>query len=191
MDVRGQQADIWKDQLLLEMRVLCKFLPEQCHQIERFIAPVNYMPLNTDQKAIQFRHQRYNMIQQAKRSWLKNLLHAFEIKLQECEEQYQIEFRQLESSLSNHGTSNCSSSLQSINDYLIAETTQLQQTILDKMTSSRRLLLQNRQRSSSSSSSKDLIGVSPEPYLDLLSSPFTQVEWNYLSMGRTTISNVI
>ncbi|CAM4958724.1 unnamed protein product, partial [Rotaria socialis] len=44
--------------------------------------------------------------------------------------------------------------------------------------------LQNRQRSSST---KNVIGVSPEPYLDLISNPFDKRQWNYLSFGPSYI----
>ncbi|CAF4889921.1 unnamed protein product, partial [Rotaria socialis] len=47
------------------------------------------------------------------------------------------------------------------------------------MASFRRIILQNRQRSSST---KIVIGVSPEPYLDLISNPFDKRQWNYLSL---------
>ncbi|CAF5084128.1 unnamed protein product, partial [Rotaria magnacalcarata] len=43
------------------------------------------------------------------------------------------------------------------------------------------IILQNRQRSSST---KNVIGVSPEPYLDLISNPFDKRQWNYLSLGK-------
>jgi hypothetical protein len=50
------------------------------------------------------------------------------------------------------------------------------------MASFRKIILQNRQRSSST---KNVIGVSPEPYLDLISNPFDKRQWNYLSLGKT------
>ncbi|CAF4569796.1 unnamed protein product, partial [Rotaria socialis] len=42
------------------------------------------------------------------------------------------------------------------------------------MASFRKIILQNRQRSSST---KNTIGVSPEPYLDLISNPFNKSQW--------------
>ncbi|CAF2215070.1 unnamed protein product [Rotaria magnacalcarata] len=52
------------------------------------------------------------------------------------------------------------------------------------MASFRRIILQNRQRSSST---KNVIGVSPEPYLNLISNPFDKRQWNYLSFGSSYI----
>ncbi|CAF1508153.1 unnamed protein product [Rotaria magnacalcarata] len=52
------------------------------------------------------------------------------------------------------------------------------------MASFRRIILQNRQRSSST---KNVIGASPESYLDLISNPFNKRQWNYLSLGPSYI----
>ncbi|CAF3574315.1 unnamed protein product [Rotaria socialis] len=43
------------------------------------------------------------------------------------------------------------------------------------------IILQNRQRSSST---KNVIGVSSEPYLDLIFNPFNKRQWNYLSLDH-------
>ncbi|CAF4889660.1 unnamed protein product [Rotaria socialis] len=49
------------------------------------------------------------------------------------------------------------------------------------MASCRRIILQNRQRSSST---KNVIGVSSKPYLNLISNPFNKRQWNYLSLDH-------
>jgi hypothetical protein len=54
-----------------------------------------------------------------------------------------------------------------------------------EMSSYRRIILQNCQRSSST---KMTIGVSPEPYLDLIMNPFDTRPWNHLSLGNTFFS---
>jgi hypothetical protein len=54
-----------------------------------------------------------------------------------------------------------------------------------EMSSYRRIILQNRQRSSST---KNSIGVSREPYLDLIMNPFDTRPWNHLSLGNTFFS---
>ena len=77
LNIRQQQAELWKDLLLLEMRILGKFLPEDFDHFEHFIAPISYTPLNTDQTAIQFRNQRFKLIQEAKRAWLNISLWAY------------------------------------------------------------------------------------------------------------------
>ncbi|CAF4465303.1 unnamed protein product [Rotaria socialis] len=51
----------------------------------------------------------------------------------------------------------------------------------DDVRLSDRIILQNRQRSSST---KNVIGVSSEPYLDLIFNPFNKRQWNYLSLDH-------
>ncbi|CAF1477135.1 unnamed protein product [Rotaria sordida] len=53
-----------------------------------------------------------------------------------------------------------------------------------KMTNFQKKLLRQRQRSSVA---KNAIGVSPEPYLDLISNPFNRFEWDHLSLGPSCI----
>ena len=181
MDLRQHQADIWKHLLMLEMRILCKFLPETCDHLEHCITPVAYTPLNTNQKAIDLKNQHYKIIREAKRAWLNHVLRAYESRIQEYEQQYRNEFKNLEASLSNPTTIDNMSALQSIKDYLVEQTNQLRGTMCDEVSSSRIMLIRNRQRASSS---KDTIDVSPQPYLDLISNPFDQRQWNYLCVGK-------
>ncbi|CAF1648303.1 unnamed protein product [Rotaria magnacalcarata] len=121
------------------------------------------------------------MIQETKRQWLNYFLNIYEIKIQEYEQQYQNEFIQLESLLSNN---NDKTMLNNIKEYINNRINRLKKDIYDKMASFRRIILQNRQRSSST---KNVIGVSPEPYLDLISNPFNKRQWNYLSLGPSYI----
>ena len=46
MNIREKQATIYEELLMLEMRVLYKFLPKNFDQLEEFIAPMIYSPLN-------------------------------------------------------------------------------------------------------------------------------------------------
>ncbi|CAF0897703.1 unnamed protein product [Didymodactylos carnosus] len=170
--------------LVLEMRILCKFLLENCDHLEHFITPVAYTPLNEDQKAIELKNQRYKIIREAKRTWLNHVLHAYESEIQEYEQQYQKEFRHLEAPLSNPAKTDNISTLHSVKDFLVEQTNQLRGSMCDEVSSSRIILLHNRQRASSS---KDTIDVSPESYLDLISNPSDQREWNYLCLGSSCI----
>ncbi|CAF1421818.1 unnamed protein product, partial [Rotaria magnacalcarata] len=83
MSIREKQSTIYEDLLMLEMRVLCKFLPKNFDQLEKFIAPMIYSPLNNDQKTIEVRNKRYKTIQEAKRICLNVFLNSYEIQLQE------------------------------------------------------------------------------------------------------------
>jgi hypothetical protein len=181
MDLRQQQADIWKHLLMLETRIHCKFLPSSCDRLEHFLVPMSYTSSSTDQKAIELKNQRSKIIHEAKRSWLNNSLFAYEIVLQEHEQQYQNELERFESTQSNPAATVDVSAVHSIKDYLVEQTNQLKRKVYDEVSSFRAILIRNRQRASSS---KTTIGVSPEPYVDLMSNPFNQREWNYLSLGK-------
>jgi hypothetical protein len=181
--IREKQAEIWKEQLMLEIRIHCKFLPQNFDDLEKFISSIHYLPLNNNAKAIEIKNKRYKIIQEAKRQWLNYFLNIYEIKIQEYEQQYQNEFIKLESFFSNNNINiiNDTIILNNIKEYINNRINRLKKDIYDKMASFRKIILQNRQRSSST---KNVIGVSPEPYLDLISNPFNKRQWNYLSLGE-------
>ncbi|CAF2033706.1 unnamed protein product [Rotaria magnacalcarata] len=179
--IREKQAEIWKEQLMLEIRIHCKFLPQNFDHLENFISPIDYLPLNNNQEAIEVKNKRFRIIQEAKRQWLNYFLNIYEIKIQEYEQQYQNEFIQLESLFSNN---NDKTMLNNIKGHINNRINRLKKDIYDKTASFRRIILQNRQRSSST---KNVIDVSPEPYLDLISNPFDKRQWNYLSFGPSYI----
>jgi hypothetical protein len=181
--IRQQEMKIWEELLMLEMRVLCKFLPLNLNQLENFIVPMSYSPIIKEQKAIQFNNKQYKIIQEGKRNWLNIFLNAHEIKLQEYEQQYHSAFLQLEKYLLLNNTTTIagSSILNKIKEYMTYQTNRLKQDTYNKMSSFRVKLLQNRQRSLTT---KDTIGVSPEPYLDLHSNPFSTCQWAQLSLGE-------
>ncbi|CAF4593673.1 unnamed protein product, partial [Rotaria socialis] len=179
--IREKQAEIWKEQLMLEIRIYCKFLPLNFDHLENFISPTDYLPLNNNQKAIEIKNKHYKIIQEAKRQWLNYFLNIYEIKIQEYEQQYQNEFIKLRSLFSNN---NDTTMLNNIKEHINNRINRLKKDIYDKMASFQRIILQNRQRSSST---KNVIGVSSEPYLDLISNPFDKRQWNYLSLGPSYI----
>ena len=182
MSIREKQATIYEDLLMLEMRVLYKFLPKNFDQLEEFIAPMIYSPLNNDQKMIEVRNKRYKTIQEAKRIWLNVFLNSYEVQLQEYDQQYENEFLQLESHLLNNININGASIYEQIQQHMNCQTNKLKQQVSMKIRSLRGILIKNRQRSSSA---KNTVGVWPEPYLDLLTNVFNLYEWNYLSFGNS------
>ena len=186
--IRKKQAEIWKDQLILEQRILCKFLPEDFDHLEKFISPFSYIPLNSDKKGIEVKNKRHKIVQEAKRVWLNSFFYTYEIQLNEYEQQYRDELVNLKSHLLNSASVNNVSLFNQIKEYMNCRSTRLKKEIYDKMSPLRRITLQNRQRSSSSKTS---IGVSPEPYLDLMFNPFDTRQWNHLSLGETFFSNII
>ncbi|CAF2788571.1 unnamed protein product [Rotaria sp. Silwood2] len=183
--IRQKQGEIYEELLKFEMRILCKFLPEEFDHLQYFIAPMTYTPLNDVQKAIQLKNNHHKIIQEAKRRCLTIALKAYNIKLQDYENQYENKFLELESQLLISTMVDGPSIFNQIKEYMAYRTNKLIQDIYKKVSSSRRTLLKIRQ--SSSSSRKDIIGVSPEPYLDLMSNPFNTRQWNHLSLGPSFI----
>ncbi|CAF4200622.1 unnamed protein product, partial [Rotaria magnacalcarata] len=100
--IREKQGEIWKEQLMLEIRIHCKFLLQNFDHLENFVSSIDYLPLNNNQKTIEIKNKRFKIIKEAKRHWLNYFLNIYEIKIQEYEQQYQNEFIKLESLLSNN-----------------------------------------------------------------------------------------
>jgi len=181
MTIRDKQANIYEEQLELEMRILYRFLPSNFDDLENFLASDIYLPVIEDQTLIQFKNKRLNIIKETKRQYLKILFHALEIGIQEFDQQYQYELEQLKINLLNQINENNSMMYYHIEEYLNSQTENLKKDISKKILSYRKIFLRNRQRSSKS---KNTISVSPEPYLDLITNPFNKNEWNYLSLGK-------
>ncbi|CAF4299908.1 unnamed protein product, partial [Rotaria sordida] len=123
-------------------------------------------------------------IKEAKRIWLNIALRAYEITIQEYDHQYRSICFELKSRLLNDTTVNGGVIFNHFNEYMTSQKTKLKNDIRNNVASYRYMLLQNRQRSVSS---KNTIRVSPEPYLDLLTNPFNENEWNHLSLGPSFI----
>lgn len=129
---------------------------------------------------IQVKNHRYRIVQEAKRQWLNISLNVYEIKIQEYQQEYQYQLIQLEKQFLNSTILNSSVVYNHVEEYLNYQAEKLKRDIYSKMSAFRGKLIQHRQRSSAA---KHSIGVSPEPYLDLMSNPFNTREWNYLSLG--------
>lgn len=169
----------------LEMRVLCRLLPKNFDQLETFIGPIDHRPLNSDQKRIELRHKRYKIIQEAKRAWLNVLLNVYEHQIQRYDQQYHREYKELElhirTSSSISTQHDPATRMKNIDDCLTDQIKRLKDRTDRDMSAVQRKLLRDRQHASSS---KNMIGVSPEPYLALLCNPFNKCQWSYLSLGK-------
>ena len=138
------------------------------------------------------KNKRYKAIQESKRAWLNVFLNAYEHRIQRYDQQFQHEFRQLESKISKSTptttvTQDPTTLIKKIEDYMKDHTTKLKEKIYREMSTVRQKLLQDRQHASSS---KNTIGVSPEPYLDLISNPFDKHQWEHLCLGKIAVLNV-
>lgn len=182
MTIRQKQSVIYEEQLVFETRILCQFLPLDFDLLDQLISPASRpIVLSTDEKRIRCKHERLQIVQEAKRQWLRLLLSAYEIRLQEYDVQYQQTLQQLESTLVFLSNSNGVIGLEQIKRYMLYYTDRVKQDVSKKMVATRRKLLHNRQRCTSA---KGTVGVSPEPYLDLLENPFNASEWQQLMLGK-------
>ena len=185
MNIRKKQIKIWEDMLKLETQIFCKFLPIEFHRLEQFIVPMSFVLIQKGSQAIEFKNRQSKLIQTIKREWLDMYIHIYEIQLQQYEQQFENIHQQLELSVSIMNTTTMIADhvpmVNKIKEYVMTQTNRLKQEVYDRMSIFRITLLRNRQRSSIG---KDTIGVSPEPYLDLISNPFDKREWTQLSLGR-------
>ncbi|CAF1200198.1 unnamed protein product [Rotaria sp. Silwood1] len=183
--IREQQAAIWKDYLMLEMRIQCKILPKHFDYLENFLGCINYLPFNDTQNRIEIKNKRFKLIQEAKRTWLFIFFSVYIHKLVKREQLYENEFKQLEIQLLNNKTTKdgvCF--LSNMREYITYRTNRLKQDTTYEISSFRGILINNRQRSSTA---KNMIGVSPETFLHLLENPFITLQWNQLSLGPSYI----
>ena len=182
LSIRQKQVDLWKEFLMLKMRILCKFLPQNFDHLQQFISPIHYAPLNSDRKSTEIRNKHDKYIREAKRTWLNIYFNAYITKIQVYDRQYQNCFTQIESQIRNSSGNVITDNAKKLKDYMIDQTNKLKENISKQISIFRKKLLQDRQRSSSST--KTMVGVSPEPYLDLICNHFDKRQWNYLSFGK-------
>ena len=104
--------------------------------------------------------------------------------LREYQETYQSQLIQLKAQLLNSTIRNSSSAYNDIQDYLNYQREKLRNNVYKELFAYRKKLLRDGQRSSTVQHS---IGVSPEPYLDLISNPFNLREWKHLSLGKLVV----
>ncbi|CAF4460492.1 unnamed protein product, partial [Adineta steineri] len=120
---------------MLEIRIHCKFLPQNLDHVQNFMAPISYLPLNNEQKSIEVKNKHYKIIQEAKRTWLNYLLNAYEIKITEYELQYQNAYINLESYVLTNMTTTSTSVLSQVQEYINCRISKLKNDIYNKMSS--------------------------------------------------------
>ena len=78
---------------------------------------------------IQFKNQRYKIVQEAKRQWLNISLNVYEIKIQEYQQEYQYQLIELETQLLNSAILNSSLVYNHVDEYLNYQTEKLKRNI--------------------------------------------------------------
>ena len=159
--------------------------------LENFIAPDLYRPLINDPTALEFQQQREKIIREAKRAWLYNYVHLYEIILQNYEQRYQRDLHQLQlNTSSNVHTMNddgtTSTLFHSFTAYMDHRINRIKREICaEKIPRYRaKLLRRQRRQELSLTNGRKLVDVSPQVIIDLIYHPFNADELAYLSRGN-------
>ena len=184
MIIVQKEISVWKELLMFETRIHCQFLPKQFDDLEHYLTSNIHLTMTDSPDMIEFTNQRYKIVQEAKRQWLNITLNVYENQIREYQETYQSQLMQLKAQLLNSTIRNSSSAYNDIQDYLNYQREKLRNNVYKELFAYRKKLLRDGQRSSTVQHS---IGVSPEPYLDLISNPFNLREWKHLSLGKLIV----
>ena len=175
----------------METRISCECLPQNFLNLENFIAPDLYAPLIPDPIALEFQRRREKIVREAKRSWLYNYVHLYEIRLENYEQQYQRDLHQFEQNNSNDGhlindNGTTTTLFHSFTTYMDHRTNRIKHEIYFEkipLYRSKLLRIQCRQLISSTNTRK-MVDVSPQVIIDLIFHPFSAEELAYLSRGE-------
>ncbi|CAF1434632.1 unnamed protein product [Adineta steineri] len=180
IQLRQTQLEGFEELLKLEAQISIEFLPKNFDHLENFIAPQIYLPVIKNDPIIQYKQQRYKIIQEAKRTWLNIFVDAFAI-------QYQEELKKFQMICVNDSQKNEYIALfTSCINYINHRTNRIKREIYaEKIPVYRRKLLRHRQRHLKSK--KEIVNVRPRIILDLIRHPFTSNELDYLSRGPNYI----
>lgn len=180
--IREEQLKIFQNYLRLEIRISMQCLPKELNHIENTITSIQYRSPLQNSLTIQFQHEKYKIIKEAKRNCLNLFFHAYEIQYQHYENQYQQNFKEFESktNIDNNGTI----LLESFLTYINYRINRLKQVIYhEKLPVFRRKLRRQRQHLKQNGKFYKQIQVSPHVILDLHQHPFTTAELKYLARG--------
>ncbi|CAF2050155.1 unnamed protein product, partial [Rotaria magnacalcarata] len=93
--LRETELQIRKELLLFEQRILSKLLSSNFDQLDTLIASDFYTPVLEDQFSLNYKLKRSKILQETKRTWLDMLMESHDVKMKECNRQYQEELTQL------------------------------------------------------------------------------------------------
>jgi hypothetical protein len=89
MVILKKESTTWEELVMLEQRIICKFLPSNLNDLETFIEPIHFTPLNNNPLSIRLNNKRHEMMQETKRLCLNVSIDTYETKIKEYHEQYQ------------------------------------------------------------------------------------------------------
>ncbi|CAM4840320.1 unnamed protein product, partial [Rotaria magnacalcarata] len=179
--LRETELQIRKELLLLEQRILSKLLPVSFDQLDTLIASDFYTPALQDQYSLNYKLKRSKILQETKRTWLDILMESYDVKMKECNRQYQEELTQLELDISKHQQHHHDASVlcRTVQAYIKHRTIQIKKDTFQQMNSFHGKL--SRRRRQRSKKAKQTIGVSPEVILNVNDHSLAMIGHEYLS----------
>ena len=179
--LRQIHLKIYEEFVTLKERILLQFLPRHFDQLEEQITPEYNRPPVVDHILADFKTKRRRILQQAKRSLLSVFAHAYEFKIQECEQEYQqalieVELNLAKSTMLTSGLT----PFHSIKAYMTHHTNRIKQEIHHKISHFNRTIARRRHRSKSA---KKTTGICPQVTIDVVRHPMSSDELAYLSRG--------
>ncbi|CAF2261936.1 unnamed protein product, partial [Rotaria magnacalcarata] len=146
--LRETELQIRKELLLFEQRILSKLLPSNFDQLDTLIASDFYTPVLEDQYSLNYKLKRSKILQETKRTWLDILMESYDVKMKECNRQYQEELTQLELEISKHQKHHHDASVlfRTVQAYIKHRTIQIKRGTFQQMDSFHGKLTRRRQR---------------------------------------------
>ncbi|CAF2080634.1 unnamed protein product, partial [Rotaria magnacalcarata] len=178
--LRETELQIRKELLLFEQRILSKLLPSNFDQLDTLIASDFYTPVLEDQYSLNYKLKRSKILQETKRTWLDILMESYDVKMKECNRQYQEELTQLELEIPKHQKHHHDASVlfRTVQAYIKHRTIQIKRDTFQQMDSFHGKLTRRRQRCKKA---KQTIGVSPEVILNVNDHSLAVIGHEYLS----------
>ncbi|CAF4886085.1 unnamed protein product, partial [Rotaria magnacalcarata] len=179
--LRETELQIRKELLLLEQRILSKLLPSNFDQLDTLIASDFYTPVLEDQYSLNYKLKRSKILQETKRTWLDILMESYDVKMKECNRQYQEELTQLELDISKYQQHHHDARVlcRTVQVYIKHRTIQIKKDTFQQMNNFHGKL--SRRRRQRSKKAKQTIGVSPEVILNVNDHSLAMIGHEYLS----------
>jgi hypothetical protein len=187
--IRDKQLKTFEELVMFEQRILSHILPQDFDKMEYLIASDMYRPPINDSIAIAFNKKRSKILQEAKRTILNMFVHAYEMKIQEYEQQYRRELSAFTEYVTNDTLPIGTCSQDTITVYINHRRNRIKQEVYHKISSLRKQLRRRRQRSSAST--KNIVDVCPQVILDVDHVPLNAAELKYLSKGKLVFSFIV
>ncbi|CAM4973951.1 unnamed protein product [Rotaria socialis] len=181
--IRETELQIRKELLMFEERILSKLLPVTFDRFDPLIGSDFYTPTLDDHHSFNYKLKRSKILQEMKRTCLNIIMESYEVKMKECNRQYQEELKQLEYDISTH-QHDVRVLFRTVQAYIKHRTMQMKKDIFEQMNTFHGKLTRHRQRCKKV---KETIGVSPEVIFNVNDHSLAMIEHEYLSRNGNYI----